>query len=106
LLTSQAVFDFDTYQIKDSKYGIFGLDLVKVEQLRATLEDFKVDFKVPTLIFAECVLTYINTESTTQLLHGIASWFPTLTFINYEMFNGSDLFGKMMVRNFEVNSIY
>jgi O-methyltransferase involved in polyketide biosynthesis len=61
-----------------------------------------IDFSIPTLVYAECVLTYIHTDATNVLLENISKWFEKLTFLNYEMFNPNDSFGKMMVKNFEV----
>ncbi|CAD8080398.1 unnamed protein product [Paramecium primaurelia] len=80
-------------------YLLFGEDLCNTEQLYQQLKS--IDFTIPTLVYAECVLTYINSESTNRLLDGLTKWFPHLTFLNYEMFNPNDQFGKMMVQNFE-----
>lgn len=54
------------------------------------------------MILTECVLVYLEPESVRQLKPEIANYFDDVTFIDYEMFNASDAFGKVMVRNFEV----
>lgn len=58
--------------------------------------------RLPTLIFAECVLTYIDVESSSKFIGSLCKWFSDLSFLNYEMFNPNDQFGKMMVKNFQV----
>ncbi|CAD8099933.1 unnamed protein product [Paramecium sonneborni] len=84
---------------QNKNYLLFGEDLCNTEQLSKQLQS--IDQTIPTLVYAECVLTYIKTDATNRLLDGLTKWFPQLTFLNYEMFNPSDQFGKMMVRNFE-----
>lgn len=55
-----------------------------------------------TFIFAECVLSYIEGKYTDALLAKIVSLFDLTYVANYEMFNPSDGFGRMMIKNFEV----
>lgn len=57
-----------------------------------------------TIILTECVLVYLEPQSVPQLKAEIAGFFSDVAFIDYEMFNASDAFGKVMVRNFEVSS--
>jgi len=61
---------------------------------------------LPTFIFAECVLSYIESKYTDELLSSIASSFDICYVSSYEMYNPNDPFGKMMVKNFEVISIF
>lgn len=58
--------------------------------------------RLPTLIFAECVLAYIEGKFSNQLIEMFANKFPFLYFFDYEMFNPNDNFGKMMMKNFQV----
>lgn len=67
---------------------MFGEDLCNVEKLHLQLAS--LDFTIPTLVYAECVLTYIHTDATNLLLENICNWFNKLTFLNYEMFNPND----------------
>jgi len=55
----------------------------------------------PTLVISECVLVYLNEVTVPKILDLMKSKFTNLTFIDYEMFNGNDYFGKMMVKNFK-----
>jgi hypothetical protein len=54
------------------------------------------------LVFAECVLTYIEGSKIDNLLKYLSDKFENLIFVTYEMFNPYDSFGKMMVKNFQV----
>lgn len=56
-------------------------------------------------MISECVTIYIHAESITKLRRLISGFFSDVAFVDYEMFNGKDPFGKMMVRNFEVKGV-
>ena len=58
------------------------------------------------MVFAECVLTYIDAEKIDAMLEFFSDKFINLTFVSYEMFKPNDSFGKMMVRNFQVRLIF
>lgn len=42
------------------RYRIFPCDLTHLDDFKAKLEKYGVDFSKPTFVFAECVLTYIE----------------------------------------------
>lgn len=68
-------------------------------------EDLKIDFSKPTFIFCECVLAYIDKDKIEQLLKFFSETFENLIFVDYEMFNSEDGFGRMMVQNFKARGI-
>jgi len=53
----------------------------------------------PTLFIAECVLVYMEAQSSATLLNWLAQNFNTAFFINYEQVNMIDSFGQVMVEN-------
>ena len=53
------------------------------------------------MVFAECVLAYIDKESIINLLTFLKQKFSNLAVIDYEMFNPNDPFGRMMDKNFK-----
>lgn len=55
-----------------------------------------------TLILTECVLVYLESKSVKTLKQELANYFSDVVLLDYEMFNASDAFGQVMVRNFEV----
>lgn len=58
--------------------------------------------RLPTLIISECVMIYLQSDTIDKLRKMFANYFNDVAFVDYEMFNGNDSFGKVMVRNFEV----
>lgn len=52
-------------------------------------------------MFTECVLAYVEKKAITEMLQYLSDNFTNLVVVDYEMFNGNDPFGKVMVRNFE-----
>ena len=73
--------------------------------LEKKLIELGVDVTLPTLIFSECVLAYIEKPFIEGLLDYLVGKFPCLALLDYEMFNPADPFGKMMVYNFRQRGI-
>jgi len=65
-------------------YHIVGADLRQLPEFESRLRQSGIDFDLPTLFIAECVLVYIETALTNDLLKWIATNFKTVAFINYE----------------------
>ncbi|KAL4463936.1 hypothetical protein ABPG74_005873 [Tetrahymena malaccensis] len=101
----QVIGEFTLDDAKSSlhakNYSLFPSDLTKIDEFKENLVKCGIDFSVPTFIFAECVMTYIESKYTDELLKSIASTFDLVYFSSYEMFNPNDPFGKMMVKNFD-----
>ena len=80
-------------------YTLASCDLRDLGSLKNRLVDCSKE--APTLIFTECVLAYLEPEETAMLLKFLVERFENFQFLDYEMFNGQDRFGKMMVYNFK-----
>ena len=76
-------------------------NLSDINEFKQVLDNVKVDFNQPTLLYAECVLSYIQSQPVDDLLKFIHDSFRLNWVFDYEMFNPNDRFGKMMVKNFE-----
>ena len=61
-----------------------GADLRQIAELQQKLDKAEIDYKLPTLVIAECVLIYMSVESSSTLLHYLANKFETIGFLNYE----------------------
>lgn len=48
-------------------------------------------------------MIYLDNNAVSKLRRMLAGFFHEIALIDYEMFNGKDSFGKVMVRNFEVS---
>lgn len=64
------------------------------------IEHHKIDPSIPTLFICECVLSYINADKVDDLISYIRKQFNLAFLFDYEMYNPSDRFGQMMVKNF------
>lgn len=76
-----------------------GVDLRNLDELANKLKQSEVDFSVPTIFLAECVLVYIEPQNSANLLTWISSNFTSATFVNYEQVNMNDRFGEVMLQN-------
>ncbi|VDP90423.1 unnamed protein product [Echinostoma caproni] len=71
-------------------YHIFAFDLrqpveILIERLcNDTSDGPGLDPTLPTLFLAECVLVYMPSDQTAQLLRGLARGFPHAAFLHYE----------------------
>lgn len=95
-----------------------GVDLRNLDEVDNKLQQAEVDFTLPTIFLAECVLVYIEAQNCRNLLKWIAQKFQAAVFVNYEqvksvldLFNASltnllqfqvnmnDRFGEVMLNN-------
>uniref|UniRef100_A0A1B0CLG2 [phosphatase 2A protein]-leucine-carboxy methyltransferase n=2 Tax=Lutzomyia longipalpis TaxID=7200 RepID=A0A1B0CLG2_LUTLO len=67
-----------------SNYHIMGVDLRNIDELQNKLNQAEIDYTIPTIFLAECVLVYIETQNCHNLLKWLATHFPISAFVNYE----------------------
>lgn len=65
-------------------YHLVGADLRNLSEIVLKLKESEVNFQIPTLFIAECVLVYIESTAVENLLSWISSQFPLALFVNYE----------------------
>mmetsp|Transcript_10523 Transcript_10523/g.27052 ORF Transcript_10523/g.27052 Transcript_10523/m.27052 type:complete len:306 (+) Transcript_10523:53-970(+) len=82
-------------------YRLMAADLRESTEVMRSLEGAGFDPSKPTLFVSECVLVYLETHQTTKLLATLAAAVTDGCYINYEMIQPHDAFGKVMVRNLE-----
>ncbi len=83
-----------------SKYKLHACELRDLASLSTAFENCEVDFSLPTLFLAECVLMYMDTAHSDALLNYAANRFTgPRCFVNYEPIIPSDPFGQQMVAN-------
>lgn len=80
-------------------YHIMGVDLRQRSEFISALQQCEIDFSLPTLFLAECVLVYIEGNHVDEDLKWITSNFESVAFINYEQINMNDRFGEVMKQN-------
>lgn len=75
---------FNPTDLHAANYHIMGLDLRNVDEVENKLKQAEVDFSIPTIFLAECVLVYIETNYCTNLLKWLSGHFSSAVFVNYE----------------------
>lgn len=75
---------FNPTDLHAANYHIMGLDLRNLDEVENKLRQAEVDFSIPTIILAECVLVYIEANYCANLLKWLSSHFPSAVFVNYE----------------------
>jgi len=104
LATEDGEVSMSNWDLHSSQYHLVGTDLRVEGQLAAKLQEAEVDYSLPTIFLAECVLVYMDTVHSTALLRWITNTFTTVAFINYEQVNMQDRFGQVMVENLRKRS--
>jgi len=95
----------DNSSLLGPDYKLLSVDLRDEKQITAALERAGIDYKVPTFVFAECVLAYLPAKQSDQAIQFFSVNFEKVYFLNYEMMFLNDQFGKMMVKNFKAKGI-
>lgn len=90
---------FSPTDLHASNYHIVGVDLRSVDEVANKMKQSDVDFTVPTIFVAECVLVYIETANCKNLLKWFATNFQSAAFVSYEQVNMNDRFGDVMLGN-------
>ncbi|XP_026473376.1 leucine carboxyl methyltransferase 1-like isoform X2 [Ctenocephalides felis] len=88
-----------TTDLHASNYHLIGLDLRNITDIENKLNQAEVNYELPTLFIAECVLVYIDLQHSQKMLNLFASRFKSALFINYEQVNMNDRFGNVMLSN-------
>uniref|UniRef100_A0A0M3K9W0 [phosphatase 2A protein]-leucine-carboxy methyltransferase n=1 Tax=Anisakis simplex TaxID=6269 RepID=A0A0M3K9W0_ANISI len=102
---SEKPSEFEHSDLHAGDYQLLGADLRQPKELKSKLEASGLDFDMPTLFIAECVLVYMSAMHSGQLLNEIATWFKTALFVNYEQVEMGDTFGGVMERNLQQRGI-
>ncbi|XP_064639246.1 leucine carboxyl methyltransferase 1-like [Lineus longissimus] len=99
IATEDGEIRFNEFDLHAANYHIVAADLRNLDELKSKLHDSNIDFGLPTLFMAECVLVYMELDKSTNLVKWIADSFQTTFFINYEQVNMADRFGQVMIQN-------
>lgn len=90
---------FNRTDLHAGNYHLMGVDLRHIDEVKNKLKQAEINFDLPTIFMAECVLVYIEPSHCTTLLKWLANQFPSAVFINYEQVNLTDRFSDIMLGN-------
>ncbi|KAB1200784.1 Leucine carboxyl methyltransferase 1 [Morella rubra] len=88
-------------QVLSDHYKLLPIDLRDIQKLDDIIAVANMDPSLPTFIIAECVLIYLDPDSTRGIIGWAAKTFPTAVFFLYEQIHPDDAFGQQMIRNLE-----
>ncbi|XP_015180248.1 PREDICTED: leucine carboxyl methyltransferase 1 [Polistes dominula] len=99
LNTEDGEIRFSTIDLHAANYHLIGTDLRDINEVERKLSQAEVDFDLPTLFLAECVLVYVDPRAVSVLLQWLEERFPNSLFVSYEQINMKDKFGEVMLSN-------
>ncbi|KAL2326209.1 hypothetical protein Fmac_025267 [Flemingia macrophylla] len=89
-------------EVVSAHYRLVPADLRDVRQLNDILSVAGMDPSLPTFIISECVLIYLDPDSSRAVVGWASQTFTTAIFFLYEQILPDDAFGQQMMRNLEV----
>ncbi|XP_021755235.1 tRNA wybutosine-synthesizing protein 4-like [Chenopodium quinoa] len=88
-------------EVHGDHYKLLPVDLRDIQNLNDVIGLANLDPSLPTFIIAECVLIYLDPESSRSIVGWAAKTFSTAVFFLYEQIHPDDAFGEQMILNLE-----
>ncbi|PKU81929.1 leucine carboxyl methyltransferase 1 homolog [Dendrobium catenatum] len=98
---SEAYICKERGEVLSDHYKLLPIDLRDINQLDTMMELAQLDCSLPTFIIAECVLIYLDPDSTCSIVRWASKTFSTAIFFAYEQIHPDDAFGEQMMKNLE-----
>ncbi|KAF4387218.1 hypothetical protein F8388_008852 [Cannabis sativa] len=91
----------DKGEVLSDNYKLLPVDLRDVNKLDDIIVLADMDPSLPTFIIAECVLIYLDPDSSSAVVGWASKTFSTAIFFLYEQIHPDDAFGQQMIKNLE-----
>ncbi|KAJ8447276.1 hypothetical protein Cgig2_013053 [Carnegiea gigantea] len=88
-------------EVLGDHYKLLPVDLRDIQKLDDVIALANLDPSLPTFIIAECVLIYLDPDSSRAIVGWASKTFSTAVFFLYEQIHPDDAFGEQMIRNLE-----
>ncbi|KAG4132569.1 hypothetical protein ERO13_D08G040100v2 [Gossypium hirsutum] len=88
-------------EVLSDHYKLLAVDLRDIQKLDDVISLANMDPSLPTFIIAECVLIYLDPDSSRSIVGWASKTFSTAIFFLYEQIHPDDAFGQQMIRNLE-----
>ncbi|XP_034202199.1 leucine carboxyl methyltransferase 1 homolog isoform X2 [Prunus dulcis] len=88
-------------EVLSDHYKLLPIDLRNIQELDDVIALAGMDRSLPTFIIAECVLIYLDPDSSRAIVGWTSKAFSTAIFFLYEQIHPDDAFGQQMIRNLE-----
>lgn len=82
-------------------YKLLPVDLRDIQKLDDIISLANLDPSLPTFIIAECVLIYLDPDSSHAIVGWASKTFSSAVFFLYEQIRPDDPFGEQMIKNLE-----
>ncbi|CAH8250758.1 unnamed protein product [Arabidopsis lyrata] len=100
-LGPNASISIEKGQVLSDHYKLLPVDLRDIPKLSDVISFADMDPSLPTFIIAECVLIYLDPDSSRAIVNWASKTFSTAVFFLYEQIHPDDAFGHQMIRNLE-----
>ncbi|EOX96465.1 hypothetical protein QUC31_005569 [Theobroma cacao] len=96
-----ASISLENGEVLSDQYKLLPVDLRDIQKLDDIISLANMDPGLPTFIIAECVLIYLDPDSSRSIVGWASKTFSTAIFFLYEQIHPDDAFGQQMIRNLE-----
>ncbi|XP_048447768.1 leucine carboxyl methyltransferase 1 homolog [Pyrus x bretschneideri] len=100
-ISATASISQESGEVLSDHYKLLPVDLRDIPKLDDVIALAGMNPSLPTFIIAECVLIYLDPDSSRSILRWTAKAFSTAVFFLYEQIHPDDAFGQQMIRNLE-----
>ncbi|XP_068329291.1 leucine carboxyl methyltransferase 1 homolog isoform X2 [Pyrus communis] len=100
-ISATASISRESGEVLSDHYKLLPVDLRDIPKLADVITLAGMDPSLPTFIIAECVLIYLDPDSSRSIVRWTSKTFSTAIFFLYEQIHPDDAFGQQMIRNLE-----
>ncbi|XVF33624.1 hypothetical protein REPUB_Repub17cG0183900 [Reevesia pubescens] len=100
-ISATASISRENGEVLSDHYKLLPVDLCDIQKLDDVISLANMDPGLPTFIIAECVLIYLDPDSSRSIVGWASKKFSTTIFFLYEQIHPDDAFGQQMIRNLE-----
>ncbi|KAM1175314.1 hypothetical protein ACFX13_028399 [Malus domestica] len=100
-ISATASISRESGEVLSDHYKLLPVDLRDIPKLDNVIALAGMNPSLPTFIIAECVLIYLDPDSSRSIVRWTAKAFSTAVFFLYEQIHPDDAFGQQMIRNLE-----
>ena len=94
-------FNDECYSLDENTFNMIGCNMTDTNSLHNRLEAANFDWNLPTIVFCECSLTYVEVSQSISITSWLNENIKNMIFIDYEQIQPFDSFGQIMTRHFK-----
>ena len=98
---STSYYNDECFSLDQGVFNMIGCNMTDTTTLERRLESVGFNWKLPTIVFCECSLTYVEVSQSISITWWLTSKIPHMIFIDYEQIQPFDSFGQIMTSHFQ-----